>query len=190
MCLFRSESERKNEYINSFPKKKDKGNLMPNHVNVTLTIEANPEKTDLIKQFFVDKLRDTDPRSGLRGVGDPEGDFAPKMIDGDYFIRANNIRVSVFSYITRWRPPRVKTINLMFGNDQVDEDFFDDVKIRCAWSETGLLGYGWWSYVEGHTEKHIFETSSIEYDDDDEEDGTPVPTGAYKEFLIRERVDA
>lgn len=80
-------------------------------------------------------------------------------------------------FITAWEPPSPKKLML---NNMIP----DSVTFRLAWSEPGVLGYGWWERSEGHTESHVYD--DVEISDDDDESGGGVPVGEYKKFLERE----
>lgn len=71
-------------------------------------------------------------------------------------------------FSTSWKPLMPCDLSEEKGFPKLDH-------IKLAWSEPGLLGYGWWRKDGNHTESHT-------YDDPEMDDGGE-PMGDYLKFI-------
>lgn len=137
---------------------------MPNEASCTITISGPPNKVKQVETF-------------LRGLSL----FEMTEEEKDLLLTSRNH--TKFCVTTAWKPPKFTFIQKAISTSAKDEDYFDDLLIRCAWTELGMLGYGWWQW-DGHLETHRFFNAEQE-----DEGGELVPTGKYAEFLKREEVN-
>ena len=142
---------------------------MPNEVSCTITISGPPDKVKYVETF-------------LRGLARNQTTEEEKDL-----LLGHPTQVKFFM-VTAWKPPKFTFIQKSISVTTEEEDYMSDLMIRCAWTETGMLGYGWWLFSNNHLEKHrFFDVDLVEEDDG----GVDLlfPTGEYAKFLKEEMID-
>lgn len=131
---------------------------MPNHVDCVFTIKGPEDARKLIKELITSNYSVVD-----FGVEDIE----------------ENETKSVFSFISARKPPSFKQLER-----RLSEEILEGINLRCAWSEPGMLGYGYWLYCKNYIKtQRWFEATFVE---DENEDS--FPNGEYLKFLEYERI--